>query len=190
MRKFVLFATLWGIGGSMNLQTDSPPLYIPSTTMIQAFYSTLVINNTMFIDSVTNKVGINISQVSTATLQVNGTISKTAGSFVINHPDPSKQSMKLRHCFVESPTHGDTLYRWCLSTVDCRYELTLPSYFTALNTNPQVWVTPDDLEHIGRATVQGGILKLETTGNGLFTVLCVATRKDLDAVKYFDKDEY
>jgi hypothetical protein len=111
---------------------------------------------------------------------VNGFLSKTAGSFVINNP--VKPGYKLRHSFVESPTSGDTLYKWLFSTVDCKFEYKLPSWFSYLNANPQVWVQAMDFETDGRGYVRDGVLKLETTADGLFEVLCVATRKDIEPI--------
>lgn len=47
-----------------------------------------------------------------ANLMIATTMSKGAGSFLIPHPDPEKTGWMLRHCFVESPTRGDNLYRF------------------------------------------------------------------------------
>jgi hypothetical protein len=164
--------------GQINLQSGLP-LY-NSTLVLQAFQSTLVLNNTMFVDATTNRVSIKTNPTSAVTLMVNGFLSKTAGSFVINNP--VKPGYKLRHSFVESPTSGDTLYKWLFSTVDCKFEYKLPSWFSYLNANPQVWVQAMDFETDGRGYVRDGVLKLETTADGLFEVLCVATRKDIEPI--------
>jgi hypothetical protein len=141
----------------------------------------------MYVNGINNTVGINVSEISTATLEVNGVVLKTAGSFVIKHPDleKSKEGYKLRHSFVESPTRGDTLYSWIVSTLHSTCVMGLPEYFKYLNQDPQVWVTALDSFATGRGRIEDNSLVLETTEDGLFTVLCVATRKDVYA-KYFD----
>jgi len=174
--------------GQINLQTGLPLITNMSTIMLQSFQSTLVLNNTLYVDKYTNRASIKTSPVSSVALAVNGTIIKTAGSFVID--DPTRDGYKIKHSFVESPTAGDTIYRWLFSTVGCRFEYTLPSWFTDLNTNPQVWVQPMEFYQQGRGYVGGNILTIETTADGLFEVLCVATRKDKDAIEFFKTVEY
>jgi hypothetical protein len=174
--------------GQINLQTGLPLITNMSTIMLQSFQSTLVLNNTLYVDKYTNRASIKTSPISSATLAVNGSITKTAGSFVID--DPTRDGYKIKHSFVESPTAGDTIYRWLFSTVGCRFEYTLPSWFTDLNTNPQVWVQPMEFYQQGRGYVGGNILTIETTADGLFEVLCVATRKDKDAIEFFKTVEY
>jgi hypothetical protein len=165
--------------------------FLTSTNQITTGFSSLIIlNNTVFIDGTNNRVGINTS-VPQADLDVNGTLSKTTGSFDIVHPDPVKaaEGYRLRHCFVESPTRGDNLYRWLLSTVNKEFIMPLPSYFQWLNEDAQCHVSPVDSFGFGRATViNGGTqLHLKTTEDGLWNVLCIATRKDVDAKNYFDE---
>jgi len=171
----------------LEIVAGNNPLFTNSTSMVHAYESTLVLNATMYINGVNNTVGINVSEISTATLDVNGVVLKTAGSFVIRHPDSekSKEGYKLRHSFVESPTRGDTLYSWTVSTLHSTCILDLPDYFKYLNENAQVWVTALDSFAIGRGRIENNTLVLDTTEDGLFTVLCVATRKDSNA-KYFD----
>jgi hypothetical protein len=156
--------------------------------MIQSFNSTLVINNTLYVDQFTNRASIKMAPVSTVDLAVNGSITKTAGSFII--PDPTRQGYNIKHCFVESPTAGDTLYRWLFSTVNKRFDYKLPSWFNDLNTDPQIWVQPQEFYQQGRGYVQGSTLSIETTADGIFEVLCVATRKDNGAVDFFKGVEY
>ena len=174
--------------GQINLQNGLPFITNMSTIMLQSFQSTLVLNNTLYVDKNTNRASIKTSPLSSVTLAVNGSITKTAGSFVID--DPTREGHKIKHSFVESPTAGDTIYRWLFSTVGCRFEYTLPSWFTDLNTNPQVWVQPMEFYQQGRGYVGGNTLTIETTADGLFEVLCVATRKDKDAIEFFKTVEY
>lgn len=93
-------------------------------------------------------------------------------NFEIEHPHPSKKDThKIRHGAVESPTAGDTLYRFHLKFVDgnahvvlygmnvivilpvdthgerLSVSIPLPDYWVHLNTNDQVMVNPD--KHFG-----------------------------------------
>ena len=122
-------------------------------------------------------------------LHVSGSLSKTAGSFLINNPVPEKSGTKLRHSFVESPTRGDNLYRFSAIVKD--YLMTvveLPDYFKYLNENVQVWVNADG--HFGKAF--GKInddytsLIIQADSVGKYNVLVVGTRKDPDAIKHWE----
>jgi hypothetical protein len=111
---------------------------------------------------------------------------KVSGKFVIPHPDPAKESeYDLVHSFVESPTAGDTLYRYEILVQNCSYTLQLPDYFKFLNENPQVKVAPKD--HFGRGYgIVDELLSCVTfctTQDGKYNVLILGTRKDCDAVR-------
>ena len=119
------------------------------------------------------------------TLGICGTLSKTAGSFQIQHPDPAKtQACELWHSFVESPTAGDNLYRFEVEVENGQATIELPDYYKHLNENDQVWVNAKD--HFGRAY---GVVNQEQTTltvfadtDGVYNVLLIGTRKDKDAV--------
>jgi len=119
------------------------------------------------------------------TLCVNGTLSKTAGSFAIPHPNPTKtQACELWHSFVESPTAGDNLYRFEVEVENGQATIELPEYYKHLNENDQVWVNAKD--HFGRAY---GVVNQEQTTltvfadtDGIYNILLIGTRKDKDAV--------
>lgn len=76
---------------------------------------------------------------------VNGTLSKSGGSFKIDHPlDPENQY--LYHSFVESPDMMN-IYNGTVVTDDAGYALiTLPDYFEALNRDFRYQLTVID-EH-------------------------------------------
>jgi len=122
-------------------------------------------------------------------LDISGTLSKAAGSFLIPHPDPAKNSTHmLRHCFVESPTRGDNLYRWTLTTTNRVADQPLPSYSPFLNENWQFFVRPT--QSFGRGY---GVLapdersfRLNVSEDGTYHVLGIATRKDAAAAAFFD----
>ena len=119
------------------------------------------------------------------TLCVNGTLSKTAGSFAISHPNPTKtQACELWHSFVESPTAGDNLYRFEVEVENGQATIDLPDYYKHLNENDQVWINAKN--HFGRAY---GVVNQEQTTltvfadtDGKYNVLLIGTRKDKDAV--------
>lgn len=52
----------------------------------------------------------------TNSFRVDGTLSKSAGTFDIDHPDPAKADRwRLRHGFAEGPTRGENLYTYVVS---------------------------------------------------------------------------
>ena len=120
------------------------------------------------------------------TLGICGTLSKTAGSFQISHPNPAKtQTCELWHSFVESPTAGDNLYRFKVEVENGQTTIDLPDYYKHLNENDQVWVNAKN--HFGRAY---GVVNQEQTTltvfadtDGEYNVLLIGTRKDEAAVK-------
>ena len=126
------------------------------------------------------------------TLCVNGTISKTGGSFAISHPDPSKNTAcELWHSFVESPTAGDNLYRFKVEVKNGTTTIDLPDYYKYLNKNDQVWVNAKN--HFGRAygvvNQEQSTLTVFADTDGDYNVLLIGTRKDKDAVKFWKGTE-
>ena len=123
---------------------------------------------------------------SSRTLCVNGSFSKTTGTFSIPNPNPIKtQECELFHSFVESPTAGDNLYRFEVQVENGTATIDLPDYYKYLNENDQVWVNPKN--HFGRAY---GVVNQEQTTltifadtDGNYNVLLIGTRKDKDAAK-------
>jgi hypothetical protein len=110
---------------------------------------------------------------------------KASGSFLINHPDPEKNSyMDLKHSFVESPTAGDNIYRYKVITLSGSATIELPSYYKYLNTDDQVFVTPQGHFGTGYGTVNEPQTQVNVTSNldGEYNVLLISTRKDWDAL--------
>jgi len=123
-------------------------------------------------------------------LDISGTLSKAAGSFLIPHPDPAKNSTHmLRHCFVESPTRGDNLYRWTLTTTHRGAEQPLPSYSSFLNENWQFFVRPTQSFGRGYCVLAPDerSFRLVVSEDGTYHVLGIATRKDAAAKAFFDE---
>jgi hypothetical protein len=112
-------------------------------------------------------------------------IQKSGGSFLIPHPDPDKfGKMMLQHNYVESPTEGDTIYRYEIDVQNCSYNLQLPDYFKHLNRSPQVKVSPKN--HFGRGygIVDESLscVTFTTNQDGKYNVLVFGTRKDCGAL--------
>jgi hypothetical protein len=80
-------------------------------------------------------------QTATASNQLRcGTLSKTGGSFTIDHPlDPHGKI--LNHYFVESPDMSNLYSGSVMLDATGRGEVRLPDYFDALNRNPRVQLT-------------------------------------------------
>lgn len=118
-----------------------------------------------------------------------GSLTKGSGSFLIPHPDPTKPNHKLRHCFVESPTRGDNIYRWKLITNNNTAVQQLPSYFKFLNENPQFWVTPVRGFGQGYCEIADDLsyFTLHTSQDGEYNILLIGTRKDKLAKEFFDE---
>ncbi len=112
------------------------------------------------------------------TFTVNGT-----KNFEIPHPKPEKKATHvIRHGAVESPTPGDTLYRYKITATKENDLVTidLPDYFIWLNKDVQIFVTPQG--HFGAGY---GILNEETEQleihcqcEGEYNVLVIGTRND------------
>jgi hypothetical protein len=104
-------------------------------------------------------------------------------NFEIPHPKPTKRATHvLRHGTVESPTVGDTLYRWRVLAPDDNglVLIDLPDYFIHLNKDVQIFVTPQG--HFGNGY---GVLDEETEQleihcqlAGEYNVLVIGTRND------------
>ncbi len=118
-------------------------------------------------------------------VDVLGTLSKSAGSFRIPHPDPDKSDKELFHSFVESPTAGDNIYRWQVEVINGQVAIELPSYYQHLNETDMVWVNP--VNHFGRAfgnvNQEQTHLLIKADSDGLYNVLLIGTRKDKIAKK-------
>lgn len=120
------------------------------------------------------------------------------GSFTVNgtknfempHPAPHKKDTHIiRHAAVESPTAGDTLYRFKIEATKDGETVTmqLPDYFQYLNKDVDVWVNGEG--HFGRAfgSVKGDILSVTCELAGTYKCLVIGTRNDdHDSVQSWD----
>ena len=115
-------------------------------------------------------------------------LSKTSGTFRIDHPDPAKTATKyLQHSFVESPTRGDNIYRYGVTTCSGSASFALPDYYKFLNENDQIFIAPKN--HFGTAygTIDScqSCVSVCSNCDGDYNVLIIGTRKDIDAKNGF-----
>ena len=99
--------------------------------------------------SISGNVGINNANPSeklhvTGNILCSGTISGSSKSFDIQHPDPNKNDMRLRHWCVESDVPGGmVIYRRQIVTTNAQtITLTMPDWFKHLTTNVIIFVAP------------------------------------------------
>lgn len=104
-------------------------------------------------------------------------------NFEIPHPHPDKKAThRIRHGAVESPTEGDTLYRYTViaSKENDTQNINLPDYFIYLNKDVQIFVTPqghfgNGYGELNRQTEQ---LEIHCQYEGEYNVLVIGTRND------------
>jgi hypothetical protein len=121
---------------------------------------------------------------------VSGSLSKGSGSFDIEHPDPAKKDThRLRHYFVETPSAGGNIYKYQLDCNEGENYIDLPDYFQHLNTDSLVWANA--FKHFGRAwgeVIEGGKrAKIVCEQSGTYNILIFGDRKDKLAVDEFTK---
>ena len=143
-----------GVGGSINAGTAvSAPLFSspsaivlrPGTDTISGiqFCKTGTGSTIMVIETLNSRVGIGLTNPE-YDLEVNGEISATLKSFIINHP--TKPGMRLRHTSLEGPENG-VYFRGELKGKNV---IELPDYWTGLvdSSTISVHLTP-----IGNKTI-------------------------------------
>ena len=134
------------------------------------------------------------SNISCSNLLTCGTLSKSGGSFDIPHPNPTMQAQgyHLRHCFVESPTRGDNIYRFLITTttLDEVFTLELPDYFSYMNENPMCTISyqsPNDYSMCGACvSVDLKSVSGKCQKQGDYCLIVIGTRKDQIMIDYFD----
>jgi len=103
-------------------------------------YSFSVGNHSVVPSGYSNSAAFN-GQTATASSQLRcGTLSKTGGSFTIDHPvDPYGKI--LNHYFIEGPEMRNIYEGSVILDANGRAEVKLPDYFSALNRNPHIQLT-------------------------------------------------
>lgn len=118
-------------------------------------------------------------------LTVGGSISSSSKSFRIPHPNPElTNSYDLYHSTVESPTGGENLYRYKVEATEDNESvfIKLPDYFKYLNTDVDIYVSPDGHYGSGYGIVNANDLKVKCEKVGKYNVLVIGTRKDQHAL--------
>jgi hypothetical protein len=157
-------------------------------------------NNAKFVGQTNGTWGINTDSP-TSTLQINGSLAKTSGTFDIKHP--TKENKRLIHSFVEGP-RCDLIYRGrkqlvngqaivnidleCTSSIEGSMS---EGTFEALCANPQVFVRSNTTfeQIIGSvANNKLTILSDNTSSNTIIDWMVLAERKDED-IKKWDKTD-
>src|SRR5205085_9932063 len=89
-------------------------------------------------------------------VHVNGTLSKSGGSFKIDHPlDPANKT--LSHSFVESPDMLDVYSGNVRTDASGAATVVLPDWFEALNRDFRYQLTVIDADDFARARVSRGV---------------------------------
>ena len=140
-------------------------------------------------------IGLNANAINTneGILGNNSSVNKwiVPGNFTVNgtknfeipHPKPEKRAThRIRHGVVESPTAGDTLYRYKIQSTkenDLQY-IDLPDYFIYLNKDVQIFVTGqghfgNGYGELNKETEQ---LEIHCQFEGEYNILVIGTRND------------
>ena len=125
-------------------------------------------NNTMTVDTPNSRVGIGTTSPD-STLTVNGSVSKSSGSFRITHPLEGKSNThNLVHSFVEAP-QADNIYRGKVDLVDGFATANIDAVagmtdgtFVALNREIQCFTTNESNWDAVKGSVSGNILTIES----------------------------
>lgn len=155
-------------------------------------------DNALVIGS-TGNVGIGTPSPAT-TLQVNGSLSKSSGSFRIPHPLPElKDTHDLVHSFVESPT-ADNIYRGKIQLQNGQATVNIDTHsgmtegtFAALNGNVQVFLQNDSGWDLVRGSVSDNILTIisqNQQSSDTISWLIIAERQDEHMLETGWTDEF
>ena len=114
-----------------------------------------------------------------------GSITGSSKSFDIKHPDPEKESMRLRHWCVECDTPGGmVMYRKQITaTKASTIIINMPDWFKHLTKNVIIFCSPD--EHFGNAWgkyIDNNIIEIHTSKGGKYNILITCDRADHCAV--------
>ena len=135
---------------------------------------------------------------SSETVVVPGTLSKSSGTFKIDHPLPEKRDThNLVHSFIEGP-RMDNIYRGHIHLVNGLAEINLDTQFNmtegtfiALNRDISVFTTNEDDWDNVRGKVTGNILTIEcqnTESTALISYLVIGERQDKHAKESYITD--
>ena len=114
---------------------------------------------------------------------INGSLSKSSGSFDIKHPLLGG-NWRLRHYFAEcgDGSPGLNIYRYKLTLKKGENEHQLPEWFSSINTNCCVVVAPCKHFGAGYGDVEHNTLKITTQKAGMYICIIYGDRCDPDAL--------
>ena len=160
------------------------------------FYRNSLNNND---HAIANPPGTDIGFVSTyrdttdsysyaGSISIGGSLSKSSGSFKIDHPLPEKsETHHLVHSFVESPL-ADNMYRGVATLTDGMAHVNIDAYvgmtegtFSALNGNPQIFLQNESGFEPVKGHVTDSILHIQCrddTSTDTISWMVVAERQD------------
>ena len=115
----------------------------------------------------------------------NGTTTAT-GTKTFDIPHPTKDKHRLRHRCIESP-QADLFYRYQYDCNVGKNEFPMPNYFSTLNKDVQVFVSPYNNFGSAYGDVSGNILYITASTAGTFNIQVIGTRNDKAANDEFDQ---
>jgi len=118
-----------------------------------------------------------------------GTFTAVTKLFDIQHPDPAKPGLRLRHWCVESDAPGGlVLYRRTIDMNATTATFEMPDWFTHLTKDAIVMATPSG--HFGSAygDCNGNTVEIHATTLGKWHVLITASRNDMCATTMCPQD--
>jgi hypothetical protein len=147
-------------------------------------YGAFPTTTTFVIDGSSGNVGIGTTAHSSYKLYTYGSTGASGTKyFDMIHPDPSKgaEGYRLRHGAVEAPAFGENLYRFIVTVSSDGGSVTtdLPSYFSFLNENPQVWIQARGMFAQAYGEINSDLTSFIVTGEkaGQYDVLVIGSRK-------------
>jgi hypothetical protein len=111
----------------LNLYLKGQPVFLTSTNQILATLSTIVINNTLYVDKTSNRVGINVAPDSNYSLDVNGSCRVLNELYVGSSNDP--HSAVLQFTTLYGGTYIQSGSNFTTASV-------APLFFTGINGSP------------------------------------------------------
>lgn len=189
-------------GGIENLSNSSRSIGIASDSANVGTNSIITFKidgSEKFRCTTAGNIGI-LTTSPTSTLTVNGSLSKTSGSFNIAHPLPSLNAThRLLHSFVEAPT-ADNIYRGKIKLQNGQASVNIDSSvgmtdgtFSALNGNIQVFLQNDSGWSMVRGSVDGNMLSIvsqDQQSTDIISWLVIGERQDQHMLDTTWTDEF
>jgi len=115
----------------------------------------------------------------TGDIRATGSVIGATKNFDIQHPDPDKSNMRLRHWCVESDTPGGmVMYRKTIDMTSTTATFEMPDWFEHLSKDVIVMVTPYQHFGSGWGEAEGNTIEIHVTTLGKWHVLITAQRAD------------